>query len=348
MQSDNKHFSLNYRFGLFPLRFLLFAVASVIVTSLITGLAPSFSAFIIIVLIALLIIMIFGLLNSIFSRLSLVNGIAATWGLGVMVCIVVYFLLPLINIGLAQFSQSLPAWLGASGLPQEQSLPYFIVLGLFVLPLTLTIEQLLHVRGVLESEKESSEVKDLDMRIRPHFLFNSLNSVAGLIHSDPDTAEHGLMDLADMFRIIMTDKRKNVPISAELDMARKYVSLEKIRLGKRLKVLWELKDLDKSINLPILTLQPLIENAIYHGIETRLKGGIISIKARNTPDYLFISIINPRPEANAPVRKGNQVAQENLRNRIEIAYGGAGSINLMETEKFYTVTLKLPRTLSTH
>ena len=345
MQPENQQFYLNFRFGLFPLRLILFAVASVLVTSLIANSAPTVGAFLLAAAMALLISALYGLISSLFSRFSLVSGVLITWAIGLVVCALVYFLFPLISSGLQPLQAMLPSWFGSSSITKGQAYPYLIVLGLFVLPLILTIEQLLHVRSVLENELESSEVKDLDMRIRPHFLFNSLNSVAGLIHIDPDTAELGLMDLADMFRIIMTDKRKNVPISAELDMARKYVTLEKIRLGKRLKVLWELKDLDKSINLPILTLQPLIENAIYHGIETRLKGGVISIKARSTPDYLFISIINPRPEANAPARKGNQVAQANLRNRIEIAYGGEGSINLMETENFYTVTLKLPRNL---
>ena len=175
----------------------------------------------------------------------------------------------------------------------------------------------------MNNSQETAEIKDLDMRIRPHFLFNSLNSVTALIHTQPEEAEEGLMDLADMFRVIMTDKRRVVPITAELDLAKKYVSLEKMRLGDRLTMTWDLRGIDTNTELPILTLQPLIENAIYHGIETRLKGGAITFKSRLSEEFMFISIVNPLPEGMHVVRKGNQIAQKNLRDRIALTYAGA-------------------------
>ncbi|MEE9447326.1 MAG: histidine kinase [Arenicellales bacterium] len=283
----------------------------------------------------LLILLLMGSAYPFLRKLKVGWGAGVAWYGGLLIVVLAYFTSPWLM-------KVLPPELSLS-LDQNINRIYLGGLGMFVLPIALGLEQLILTQSRVVKLVTKSEVSDLDFRIRPHFLFNSLNSVASLISIDPIRAEEGLMDLADMFRIIMTDKRKLVPFSAEYEMANKYMTLEKMRLGDRLEIEWKMDDVDDTVLLPILTLQPIIENAIYHGIETRLEGGKVSIKVRQSDQNLYITIINPRPEANKPVRKGNQIAQQNLINRFKHLFKGKGAINYVETESFYTVTIKVPR-----
>jgi two-component system sensor histidine kinase AlgZ len=287
-----------------------------------------------------LIIALIYLLYPVMSKLSLSRGLVLAWCACVLVPGIMFLMLPLIEPLLSEFVPG--------AIDRQTTRVSLWVLGLFVLPIVLVIEQLVFAQSEVEILEKEHEVSDLDFRIRPHFFFNSLNSVASLIVVDPLRAEEGLLDLADMFRIIMTDKRKLVPFSAEYEMAYKYMTLEKMRLGERLEDEWQIADIDETILLPILTLQPLIENAIYHGIETRLTGGKVSIKARQSRHNLYITIINPMPEAGKPVRKGNLIARENLENRFRQLYKGDASITYVETDDFYAVTIKVPAHLTLH
>lgn len=332
-------FQLNYTYFRYPSRFLLTLVIVIGLLLVLTQQAPDYPAFMLLGVCAVFFLLLaYTARNALAGFSPLISGLLLVL-LAAIITAVVFFFQDQLLFAIEHYT-ALP-WGNSTHAPM-----YFLAFVLLVVPVSVFYEHYRYVLSEYKQQARSTDVKDLDLRIRPHFLFNSLNSVAGLIHEDPDRAEAGLIDLADMFRIIMTDKRQSVPLSAELDMAKKYVSLEKIRLGDRLKVIWELQGVDKSIVLPILTLQPLIENAIYHGIETRLRGGVIAIKARNNEGYVFISIINPVPKSHQPVRKGNQIAQKNLKDRLKYAYDGKASINVMQTENYYTVTLKLPRTLT--
>ena len=196
------------------------------------------------------------------------------------------------------------------------------------------------VDGKLQQE---SKLQALQSRIRPHFLFNSLNSVASLTRSDPHKAEAVLHDLADLFRVLLADARKLVPVTAEREISRQYLEVEKIRLGDRLQVKWNVSNIPRSALMPALTLQPLLENAIYHGIEPRFAGGTIKIEMWAESQTLNIMISNPLPDVQKQTRsKGNKLAQENIRQRLATQFGSAASMQVIQEGGQYHVKVKMP------
>lgn len=332
--NSQPRFKLSLKLSGFPLRLSIVSILGVGATAIVLGHQPNAFALMMVLLSVAMIVLLVYLLYPAISNLGLGPGLALAWYACLLVPGIIFLMLPWIE---TLVSDSI-----FGVVDHEITRVYLWILGLFVIPIVLGMEQLVFAQSEVEILEKEHEVSDLDFRIRPHFFFNSLNSVASLIVVDPLRAEEGLLDLADMFRIILTDKRKLVPFSAEYEMASKYMTLEKMRLGDRLQDDWQINDIDETILLPILTLQPLIENAIYHGIETRLIGGKVSIKARQSRNNLYITIINPKPEAGKSVRKGNQIARENLENRFRHLYKGEASISYVETDNFYTVTIKVP------
>ncbi len=192
------------------------------------------------------------------------------------------------------------------------------------------------------SEQES-RMQALQSRIRPHFLFNSMNSVASLMRSDPARAETALQDLADLFRVLLADARNLVPISAEREISRQYLEIEKLRLGDRLRITWNVSNVPRSALIPALTLQPLLENAIYHGIEPRFNGGTLKIELWAEGEHLNVLISNPLPETPSNRSgKGNKIAQDNIRQRLSTHFGNAATMQTFEEGKQYHVKLKMP------
>jgi len=191
--------------------------------------------------------------------------------------------------------------------------------------------------------QQEAKMQALQSRIRPHFLFNSLNSVASLTRSDPERAEAVLHDIADLFRVLLADARKLVPISAEREISRQYLEVEKIRLGDRLKVKWNVDNIPRNALIPALIMQPLLENAIYHGIEPRFGGGTIRIDLWAEGDVLNIMIANPLPEVKQKSHtKGNQIAQDNIQQRLKTQFGSAATMNSFEEGGQYHVKVKIP------
>ena len=191
--------------------------------------------------------------------------------------------------------------------------------------------------------QQESKLQALQSRIRPHFLFNSLNSVASLTRSDPSKAEAVLHDLADLFRVLLADARKLVPVSAEREISRQYLGLEKIRLGDRLQVKWNVSNIPRAALIPALTLQPLLENAIYHGIEPRFAGGTIKIEMWAENEILNIMISNPLPDVRQEGHaKGNKLAHENIRQRLATQFGDAASMQVIQEGGQYHVKVKIP------
>lgn len=191
--------------------------------------------------------------------------------------------------------------------------------------------------------KQDAKMQALQSRIRPHFLFNSLNSVASLTRRDPEKAEAILHDIADLFRVLLADARKLVPISAEREISRQYLEVEKIRLGDRLKIKWNVSNVPRSALIPSLILQPLLENAIYHGIEPRFAGGKITIDMWTEGNILNFMISNPLPENPGKSHsKGNKIALENIRERLETQFGSAASLQSFQEGNNYHVKLKMP------
>ncbi|PRC91253.1 sensor histidine kinase [Solimicrobium silvestre] len=167
-----------------------------------------------------------------------------------------------------------------------------------------------------------AKLQALQARIRPHFLFNSINAVLSLIRTEPLRAETALEDLADLFRVLMRDTRDMSTLYDEVRFCRQYLSIEKIRLGERLKVEWEITNFSeknvKEAQIASLLLQPLIENAVHHGVEPSEKQSVVTIKLNRNSERIFIVIENPYYGAHET--KGNQMALDNIRERLNLLY----------------------------
>ena len=187
-----------------------------------------------------------------------------------------------------------------------------------------------------------ARLQALQARIRPHFLFNSMNTLASLTHDQPDLAEQAIENLSDLFRASLAAEA-SISLQQELDLTRSYIDLEALRLGERLEVNWHLPEEQPVMNLPALTLQPLVENAIYHGVEPLSDGGVIDIDIGEGEGNIEIAISNPLvPEKRESHRKGNQMAVDNIRERLALAFGGAATMQLLESDTRYTVRLTIP------
>lgn len=190
-----------------------------------------------------------------------------------------------------------------------------------------------------------SRVSALQALIRPHFLFNSLNTIASLTRSDPARAEEAVEDLADLMRANLRGARDRATLEEELEIAGLYERIERLRLGERLQIKWELDELPMRALLPSLTLQPLIENAIYHGVELVPEGGEVKVTGTRRNGRLYIEITNPRPRENDGLhrpRAGNRMALANIRQRFELAYGVRGGVTVDERPDRFTVRLEFP------
>lgn len=196
-------------------------------------------------------------------------------------------------------------------------------------------------RIVIEAEAQA-RLQALQARIRPHFLFNSMNTIASLTHDEPDLAEQAIENLADLFRASLAAE-DSVSLQQELELTHSYIQLEALRLGDRLTINWTLADENIPVWLPALTLQPLVENAIYHGVEPLSEGGVIDITIKQVKDMVHIIISNPLQEDRTEQhRKGNQMAVDNIRERLQITYAGAATMQQLEEDSRFTVTLLLP------
>lgn len=181
----------------------------------------------------------------------------------------------------------------------------------------------------------------LQARIRPHFLYNSLNTVLGLIRQDPRRAESVLENLADLFRALMAEARILVPLERELDLAKAYVEVENIRLGERLKVFWHCDGAPLQAEVPQLILQPLIENAVMHGIEPNPDGGEIHINIFVRGEKVLLVVRNP-VLASGPVRPGNRIAMTNIRERLDLHFDAEARMTHFTAGGEFVVQIELP------
>ncbi len=181
----------------------------------------------------------------------------------------------------------------------------------------------------------------LQSRMRPHFLFNSLNSVLALIRRDPARAEAMLEDLAELYRALLAEPRAAVPLAEELALARAYLAVERVRLGERLQVAWQVDTAPQDALLPPLTLQPLVENAVRHGIEPRSQGGCITVEAFRDDEHLVLFVRNPLPPPNART-SGHGLALANLRERLALLYDTQARLRTYESEGEFVAQVRLP------
>ena len=181
----------------------------------------------------------------------------------------------------------------------------------------------------------------LNARIRPHFLFNSLNAVLSLIRARPQQAEAALESLSDLFRAAMRDPGELVSLADEIALSKQYLELEHLRLGDRLAVDWQIGPVFMGLPIPPLMLQPLLENAVYHGIEPAAEGGTVSIGIAQRGDELSIAIANPTA-AEVQHAAGNQMAVANIRERLALYYDLEARLEIEAGDHRYEVRIILP------
>ncbi|HEY0683391.1 MAG TPA: sensor histidine kinase [Steroidobacter sp.] len=188
-----------------------------------------------------------------------------------------------------------------------------------------------------------ARIRALQARIRPHFLFNSMNTIAALTRSSPERAEQAVEDLADLFRASLSDASARIPLKDELEIARTHQRIEQLRLGDRLTVHWDVDELPMRTMVPSLIVQPLLENAVYHGVETLPRGGEISIVGRRQNDQVHIEVRNPiLTQAGYANREGNRMALENIRQRLELAWPGRARIETEQRDGEFCARLIFP------
>ncbi len=193
----------------------------------------------------------------------------------------------------------------------------------------------------LQPSQAEGRLQALQARIRPHFLFNSLNTVLGLMRSDPRKAERTLENLADLFRVFMKDSRELVPLDDEVLLCKEYLTIEKLRLAERLSVRWEIEDMPGDALLPSLLLQPLVENAVHHGIEPHSGSGEIVVAIRKSGDRVRVEIVNPIPAAR-PSRPGNHMALSNVRERLDLTFDVEGQLETVSADGWFRVIVQFP------
>ncbi len=196
-----------------------------------------------------------------------------------------------------------------------------------------------HWERRIESESEA-RLQALQARIRPHFFFNCMNTIASLTRSHPMQAEKAVEDLADLFRASLLPVRERVTLGGELELCRQYLRIEALRLQDRLAIDWQMDELPADALVPVLSIQPLIENAIYHGIEPLPQGGVTRIRGQRDGYLLTVVIENPKPaDGRRSSRASHGFAQENVGQRMQAFHGESGGLAVEDLGDQYRATL---------
>jgi two-component system sensor histidine kinase AlgZ len=223
---------------------------------------------------------------------------------------------------------------------------------------------------VLSRALEDARLQVLRARIRPHFLFNTINAVLGIVRANPKQAETALEDMADLFRMAMSDAQDLVPLRQEIELSKQYIALEQLRMGERLRVDWKIQDVPGDVLIPPLLLQPLLENAVYHGIESLPQGGCIAIELGRNGNEIRLKVENPcvqrshatqntqqglsppdgagnstgsfRPGKLTRRHTGNKMALQNIRERLSLLFDAEARYQVENGKDFYRVEIALP------
>lgn len=199
-----------------------------------------------------------------------------------------------------------------------------------------------HLRSrALSPALSEARLQALQARIRPHFLFNSLNAVLSLVRTEPRRAEAALEDMADLFRVLMADNRELSTLEREMELTRQYLNLEQLRLGDRLKVEWHVDKMPADARVPPMVLQPLVENAVYHGVEPSMKTGVININAFKVRDEVHVVLKNPYRKSGSH-HAGNKMAVGNIRERLALHFDAQASLLTTVTDDEYQVHITVP------
>ncbi len=186
----------------------------------------------------------------------------------------------------------------------------------------------------------AARLAELQARIRPHFLFNTLNSAIALVRDDPARAETLLEDLSDLFRNALVDQGESVTLAEEVALARRYLGIEQVRFGERLRVEWALDPHAGNAKVPPLVLQPLVENAVKHGVEPSAVGAQVRISTQRRGSIVVIKVTNTVPAGQG--LRGHGVAQDNVRDRLRLLHDVQGQFQTALVEGVYQVRIEVP------
>ena len=227
-------------------------------------------------------------------------------------------------------------------LPGDDNLDELVRYWLFTVILTLVLVGYFDLRTrALSPALAEARLQALQARIRPHFLFNSLNAVLSLMRAEPRRAETALEDLCELFRVLMADNRRLIPLEQELELCRQYLAIETLRLEDRLNVEWRIDELPSDAMVPPLILQPLLENAVYHGIEPSAVPGTISIAIHSKSERLEMILSNPFKESARP-QPGNKMALENIKERLQLHFDAEATLVTRSDGGRFEVRIVLP------
>ena len=200
----------------------------------------------------------------------------------------------------------------------------------------------LRARGSTPAQTQA-RLTELQSRIRPHFLFNTLNSAIALVRAEPAKAEALLEDLSDLFRYALAEPDTTTTLAKEIELAQRYLSIEQVRFEDRLQIRWQLDESVHGALLPPLLLQPLVENAIHHGIEPQPNGGKLQIRTERQGQLALIEIINTLPDAGCTTASaGHGMALDNVKARLSLLHDLQGSFDARQRNGFFVVRLTVP------
>jgi two-component system, LytTR family, sensor histidine kinase AlgZ len=197
----------------------------------------------------------------------------------------------------------------------------------------------LRARGQMPAAT-TARLQELQARIRPHFLFNTLNSAIALVRAEPAKAEVLLEDLSDLFRHALVDQDASVTLGQEITLAQRYLAIEQVRFGARLRVEWALDSQAEIARLPSLLLQPLVENAVHHGVEPSAEGADIKISTERRGSTVVVKVSNTVPAG--PGTPGNGVALDNVRTRLRLLHDVQGQFQSALRGGVYQVRIEVP------
>ncbi len=186
----------------------------------------------------------------------------------------------------------------------------------------------------------AARLAELQARIRPHFLFNTLNSAIALVRAEPRKAERLLEDLSDLFRYALMEQGESVTLADEIGLAKQYLAIEQIRFGERVRVEWDIDDSASAARLPPLLLQPLVENAVKHGVEPSDSGADIKISAQRRGSRVVVKVTNTMPAPNS--ERGSGLALDNVRERLSLLHDVQAQFSCGMKDGLFQVRIELP------
>jgi two-component system sensor histidine kinase AlgZ len=208
-----------------------------------------------------------------------------------------------------------------------------------LLSAALVAALVLRAKGRMPADTQA-RLSELQARIRPHFLFNTLNSAIALVREDPARAETILEDLSELFRHALMDPSQTMTLAEEVALARRYLDIEQVRFGERLQVEWAIDASAGGARLPALLLQPLVENAVKHGVEPSAPGAQVKISTQRRGSTVVIKVTNTVPAGQG--RRGHGVAQANVRDRLRLLHDVQGQFQTVLKDGIYQVRIEVP------